>query len=297
MDPEIKIEETPATTPTTPEVDDFADAFASLTTPAETPAVVAVPETPVVVAETPAAVAETPAAVAETSAAIAEVQSSVPDTNTEIAALKAQLAALQNPAPVAPAAPAPAAPAPIYTAEEQAQLTEYQASWPDVHAGEALIRRAEYRELVGYIFDQVRAQIDPALSFVQRQQGRTQYGDLIELVPDYDEVRDKTLAWVDTQPEYLKKAYKEVANAGSASDVADLINRFKKETNYASAAVPAAAPAAAPVAVAAPVKALPAAAAAAVASLKVVKSSRSEASTPVDSNNYDAAFAEFSQAK
>ena len=74
------------------------------------------------------------------------------------------------------------------------------------------MRRAEYKDLVGYIFQQVRAELAPLQDFVSTQAPRTQYSEITKLVPDYDDVRDKTLAWVDSQPDYLKAAYKQVTD-------------------------------------------------------------------------------------
>lgn len=302
---------TPTDIPVTNETDDFADAFAALqepaaaVTPAADPLVIdvdakvvpdpvaiaapAVPDAPVVAG----AVVPDPVVPAADPVVVPVV--AAPDPVAErIAALEAQIAALKPTEPAAPVA-APVVAAPVYTKDEQAQVDKYAADWPDIRAGEALVRKAEYRDLVTYIFDQVHQRIAPLESVTQTQAGRSQYTDIVGLVPDYDVVRDKTLAWVDTQPEYLKKAYQEVANTGSAADVADLINRFKKETGYAQPAAVATPPAAAPVA--ATNAALPVAAAAAVQALRVVKSSRSEPVQGVDVNDFDSAFAEFSKAK
>ncbi len=306
------------TTPTAVEPDEFADAFAEFQSPA-IPAPKVDDENIIdvdakVVADPPAAAAATPApagdppvvdpAAAPAAAVVPPVVddnggAAVPDRTTaletQIAELKAQLTGLK-PAEAAPppvAAPAPAAP--VYTADEQATLTKYETDWPDIAAGEALKRRAEYREIVSYVFDQVNKSVAPALEFFQRQSGRTQYQDLVELVPDYDDVRDKTLAWIDTQPAMIKKAYHDVANNGTPADVAHLIDQFKKTTGYVSPAVATPAAAAAPVVPAA--KALPPAAAAAVAALRVVKSGRSEPVQTADPDDFDSAFAEFSKVK
>lgn len=297
----------------TGENNDFADAFAALQESAAAPAAVvpAAEVIDVVATEVPAvaALAAPEAAVApaegevippvqEVAAPTAEVLPvTLSPEATRIAALEAQIATLTA-VPAAPAVVAPAAPvtvAPVYTADETATIEKYQKDWPDIHAGEALVRRAEYRDLVGYIFEQVRSQLDPLVALTQTQQGRTQYTDLVQLVPDYDTVRDKTLAWVETQPEYLKRAYQEVANSGSPSDVADLIGRFKKETGYAQVATPAVAALGAKAAPAAP--SLTPAAKAAVTALHVVKSVRSEPTAAADPDNFDAAFAEFAAAK
>jgi hypothetical protein len=315
------------TTPDTPPIDEFADAFASLQA-AEHPAAKvetsvpapAAPATPV--AETPAPVDPAapvvpvdPAVPVDPDALVEAVKpapaaTEPPDLAAQLAAARAELAEARK-APVAPvevAKPAPVvetpAPAPIYTADEQATLTKYQEDWPDVVKGEALTRRAEYQGLINHVFESLRPTIEALQESAQKNSSRTQYSDLVALVPDYQQVREPTLAWIETQPGFLKKAYQDVAANGSAQDVAHLIDRFKKETDYVPASgvgttgapvVPAVEPAAAAARTVPPVRAaLPAAAAAAATSLKVVKSSRSEPTTVPDPNDFDAAFAEFS---
>jgi hypothetical protein len=191
----------------------------------------------------------------------------------------------------------------VYSGDEQAAIDAYAKEWPDVMNGERLMRRAEYHQLLNHIYSQLGPRLQALESGVQRTTTRNQYSDIVELVPDYDQVRDATLAWIDSQPAYLKSAYQQVAAQGSPSDVADLITRFKKETNYAPSA-PAAAPAApaapaaaAPAAPAPAARALAPAAAAAAAALKVVKTSRSEPVSAADPDDFDAAFAEFAAKK
>lgn len=304
---------TPTTQPVTNETDDFASAFAEFQEPVAAaapvvddnvidvdatvvadPVVVADPAVPVVPV-VDGGVAADPV-VADPAAPVVPVVAAADPVAERIAALESQLAALKNPEP-APAVAAPVVATPVYTTDEQATLDKYGKDWPDIRAGEALVRKAEYRDLVSYIFDQVHQRLAPLEAVTQTTSTRTQYQDIVGLVPDYDVVRDRTLAWVDTQPEYLKKAYQEVANSGSATDVADLITRFKKETGYVqpAATVPVTPAAATPVA--ATNAALPVAAAAAVQSLRVVKSSRSEPAQGIDANDFDSAFAEFSKAK
>jgi cell division septation protein DedD len=127
-----------------------------------------------------------------------------------------------------------------------------------------------------------------------------QLRDLKDLVSDYDEVREPVIEWVGKQPDYLRTAYEKVTSEGTPEQVADLISRFKKETNWVAPAaagtpapVPAPAPAPAPAPTPAPANgALPAAAAAAAASLKPVKTGRTEPNSAQDPNDFDGAWAE-----
>ena len=308
---------------------DFTAAFAEFSPEEGTPApVVKTPEEIAAEAEAAAAAAaqtKTPeeiaaeaeaaaAAAAQTKtpeeiAAEAEAASAAaakPDWQNEIDQLKANLAEERAQREAAQAAAAresaratPVTELPLYSADEEALLAKYQEDWPDVSKAEALMRRAEYKDLVGYIFQQVRAELAPLQDFVETQAPRTQYSEITKLVPDYDDVRDKTLAWVENQPDYLKSAYKRVTNEGSPEEVADLINRFKKDTGYAAPAAPAvpAAPAAVAPTPAAPAKpaapALPAAAAKAAAKLAVVKTGRTEQESGTSDDDFDGAFAQY----
>ncbi len=281
----------------TPE--EIAAEAAVVTDPVKTPEEIAAEEAAKV-----APAAKTPEEIAAEEAAAVKA---APDWQTEIDQLKNNLAAERAAREAAAAEAAKPAPAevkdlPLYTAEEQAVLTKYQEDWPDVSKAEALMRRAEYKDLVGYIFQQVRAELAPLQDFVSTQAPRTQYSEITKLVPDYDDVRDKTLEWVDSQPAYLKAAYKNVTDNGSPEDVADLIARFKKETSYVSPAAPASpatpppgaatlTPAAAPAKPAAP--ALPAAAAKAAAKLAVVKTGRTEQESGTSDEDFDGAFAKY----
>jgi hypothetical protein len=266
-------------------------------------AVVKTPEEIAAEAATAATVVKTPEEIAAEEAAAAKA--AAPDWQTEISQLKSNLAAERAAREAAAAEAVKPAPAtvkelPLYSADEQAVLTKYQEDWPDVSKAEALTRRAEYKDLVGYIFQQVRAELAPLQDFVSTQAPRTQYSEIVKLVSDYDDVRDKALAWVDSQPDYLKAAYKQVTDGGSPEEVADLITRFKKETNYVSPAAPtppATTGAAASTTPAVPAKpaapALPAAATKAAAKLAVVKTGRTEQESGTSDDDFDGAFAKY----
>lgn len=280
-----------AATKTLEEIAAEEAAAAASATPAADPAVV------------PAAT-KTPEEIAAEEAAAA---ASTPDWQTEIDQLKQNLAAERAAREAAAEAAearntTPVAELPLYNADEQAILAKYREDWPDVSKAEELARRAEYKDLVGYIFQQVRAELAPLQEFVSTQAPRTQYSEIVSLVPDYDDVRDKTLAWVENQPDYLKVAYRQVTESGSPEEVADLIERFKKDTSYTpkAASTPPAAPSAgaasftppaAPAKPAAP--ALPAAAAKAAAKLAVVKTGRTEQESGSSDDDFDGAFAKY----
>ena len=192
----------------------------------------------------------------------------------------------------------------MYTAAEQTSIDAYLKEWPEVAANEALVRRAEYSTLMTHVFKEVAKYVQPLMDVVPRLEVSTQFRELTELIPDYDAVRAPVLEWVDKQPAYLKAAYEQITSRGTPEDIADMVERFKKETNWVAPAAtgtpaPAPAPSPAPASgtpapAAAPRAALPTAAAAAAAALKPVKGGRTEVASAQDPNDFDAAFKEFS---
>lgn len=171
----------------------------------------------------------------------------------------------------------------IYTPEEQEILDAYQKDWPDIARAEQLARRAEYRNVVGYVFEQIGAELRPIIEAVQIMAERTHLNDLTTAVPEYGDVRDQVIEWVGTQPKYLQDAYNHVIEEGTVEEVADLINRFREANPSAKAA-------------AQPAKKepeLPTTTKQAAQSLAPVSSKRSVLPVGSDPNDFDAAFERF----
>ena len=189
------------------------------------------------------------------------------------------------PAPAEPA-PAPAEPEPdIYTAEEQALLSEYEKDWPDVAKAEALRRRGEYRDLVNHVFREVAKELAPLAQNMKLLAERTHLADLHDAVEDYDEVRDKVIDWANQQPAYLRNAYQHVIQQGTPDEIADLVERYRQATGTPTAPAAPAAPAR---------KAeseLPSTTKQAVAALAPVSSKRSTVVQADDPNDFESAFA------
>ena len=186
-----------------------------------------------------------------------------------------------------PAPPAPTPEPPIYTAEETAAIEAYEKDWPDVVKGEALRRRQEYRTLMTYMFQQVDDYVRPMQEMLGAVASIVQANQLTTAIPDYSDHREKVLDWIEKQPPYLAAAYKHVAEAGSAAEVADLFERYRKDTGVGAAAVQA--PAQTPK----PEPVLPPAAIQAAARLAPVQSGRTIVSPAgVDANDFDTAWSQ-----
>lgn len=218
----------------------------------------------------------------------------------QIDALKAAAPVVEKPSVHVVEEPAATEVKPILTVDETAKVAAYKEEWGDVAEAEALIRKEENQVIVGYIFDQVKEVIAPLLKSHENRNGRDQYDDLVSLVPDYDEVRDKAVAWVDTLPEGIsKRIYSEVTKTGTPEEVAAMIRTFKLETKYATKETeskPATITVQAQTAASGGATKKPNTASA--ASLKVVKTVRSKDTTAgPDMNDFEGSFDEFAVTK
>lgn len=182
-------------------------------------------------------------------------------------------------------------PAPIYTKEEQDFLTAYEKDWPDVAKAEQLRRRAEYKQLVSFVFQEVAGYLKPIVDQVEVVATRTHLSDLQSKVSDYDDVRDKVIDWVGKQPKYLQTAYEQVITEGTADEVADLVSRWRKETG-AGAGNPAPSTTKRQ-----SETVLPPAAKQAAAALAPVGSKRSAPSAGIDPGDFQGAFEAFAAEK
>lgn len=143
-----------------------------------------------------------------------------------------KLASMVKDTPVEPARqpePEPPQQPPLFSKDEQEFLQNYEKDWPDVARAESLRRKAEYRDLVTYVFNEVAKSLSPIVETVQTLSQRTHLSDLHTVVEDYDNVRDKVIDWVGKQPAYLQVAYNHVIQNGTAEEVADLVSRYKRE--------------------------------------------------------------------
>lgn len=169
----------------------------------------------------------------------------------------------------------------IYSPDETEFLGEYEKDWSDVSKGEALKRRAEYRNLVQFVFTEVGKELGPLLETVQALAQKTALTDLRSSVTDYDTVRERVVEWVGKQPTYLQVAYDHVIKNGTSEEVVDLVDRWRRDTGTAAAAPPS------------PAKtALPTATKQAAAALAPVASKRSQV-LQGDPVTFEDAFAQF----
>ena len=175
---------------------------------------------------------------------------------------------------------------PDFNPQELEFLNAYQKEFPDVARAEALLRRAEYKAVVQYVFQSVAAEMQKRLAPIEGTLGtiaqRTHLGDLQQTVPDYAKQREGVIAWAAKQPAYLQPGLKYVIEQGTVDEVKDLVERWKRDTGQPAQVTPPKTEAE-----------LPSATKKAVAALAPVSSKRQRSRRASDPNDFDGAFASF----
>lgn len=260
-------------------------------------------------AETPPAAATTDGASADPAAPAVPAEPAETDWKAKFDELNAKKAPAVETPPPAETPPPDNTPAPeMYTPEEKEFLTKYQAEWGDIKRGEALMRRAEYGQLVGHVFAELQRVWGPLVErgaqAAEVASEITTLAAIREVHSDYnDEMYDNVVAWADGLTGYRKRLAQSIINDGEPLDVIGLIGEYKSASGLSKPKVVAGTAAVAPAAPAAVVPAvkteLTAAAKQAASALGVVDSKRSAAApSAVDINDFDGAWGEaLTQAK
>jgi hypothetical protein len=190
------------------------------------------------------------------------------------------------------------------TAEEKAALEEFTKEWgKDVAPGVAVLlkkqafeMKQEFSKALFEVVNHFTSAVRPIASSVQQSAEEKHFAAIRSAHADFETVLPEVEKWVAAQPAYLKTALEATLDGGTATDVIDLMNRYKKETGAAPAGEPGAAAKAADKAAAdaaaASKAAADAAAAAAAASLAPVKSGGAapKPGAGVDKNNFGEAW-------
>lgn len=262
-------------------------------------------------ATTEAAAAEEGAAATDTSASeAAQAATEAAETpEARIARLEAENAKLKEPRPAAPAtesaavaatpAATPATPAvpeepKWYTPsdEEAAALKQFRSEWPDIaNAQDVAIKQAGYN-VAQYVFNELAKVYNPLLQSLVERTAAFEENMTLSLLhsahPDYDDIYDKVVGWVETLPTAFRQGAKQVMESGTPDEVNELIATYKQQ---AGEQAPAVTPAAAPVSVAKQTE-LSAAAKKAAGKLSVVGSKRTTPVAAPDPTDFDGAWKE-----
>jgi len=131
------------------------------------------------------------------------------------------------------------------TPEEQAALKEVETNFPDTAAALKAVERiafakaenafnkklAHFQETIEQRFAQVSQDFAPAIATAKVVAQNTHQAEILKGHADAFEIVPKVEEWVNTLPDFQKEAYNAVLDKGSASQIVELFNIFKKETN------------------------------------------------------------------
>ena len=135
------------------------------------------------------------------------------------------------------------------SAEDKEELKKYESEYDVVSKMEGLKRHAEMSNLRKEItnsltkefqsaFDYLVKTLAPAISTTEEISDERHFNMILKEHADFEKYRDdgSLESWIDGKPKYLKDAYTNVYNEGTAQDIIDLITTFKKENNIGSPA-------------------------------------------------------------
>jgi hypothetical protein len=178
-----------------------------------------------------------------------------------------------------------------------AQLQTFYTDWPDVARATETMVKGIVMQTARRMYQDMAASLAPYLQTVDTLADRSQLSELQGHVSDYDTVASQLTSWAARQPAYLRSAYEHVIKAGTATEVVDLINRYKQDQASMQSTTPAQAgqpvPATPAAAAPAPPPVNPALAAAAARLAPVSTKRANVVAPPAD---FDTAFAEFARA-
>jgi hypothetical protein len=169
-----------------------------------------------------------------------------------------------------------------------------------VSRAEGLKRRAEYHDMMKFVFTEVNRFVAPAFDQLRALGNKAHLTEVEALVPDYTPVVETEVqAWIETQPAYLQGAMNHVMQNGTSDEVADLIGRYRAANGVTPAAgtqaqapapTPAPAPAPAPATSKPPKTELSQAAKQAADSLAPVGGDRSQVPADESTQDFGSAF-------
>ena len=112
--------------------------------------------------------------------------------------------------------------------QEDEFLTKFKADYgEDVQKAVSLIAKQEAERLVQSTLSE---KIDPLQQTVAGQQVAAHFQRIAQEHPDYQEVSggDEFKDWVDAQPNFLAKSYRQIIKSGPSEDVNELLTAYKE---------------------------------------------------------------------
>lgn len=120
-------------------------------------------------------------------------------------------------------------PEPFKLSDEQVKLLKtYEEEWPEVAKAAELRTQMAISQAVGALVTQLRQELTPVVQHYVKSQGSNHFGAIKAAHEDFDALKPQVKAWVAQQPAGLRAAYQQIATTGSAEDVIELFNTYKR---------------------------------------------------------------------
>ena len=119
--------------------------------------------------------------------------------------------------------------------DKKAVVQKYKEEWGEVHEAEEVIRNAQLQLVQDKLYSDLRSALAPVFETTQKLQVNAHLDSIRQAHPDLDTIKPELNEWINQQPEFVRPAYQQVAQKGSAAQVVELVNQFKQSTGKTSA--------------------------------------------------------------
>ena len=124
-----------------------------------------------------------------------------------------------------------------YVPEDKRQLVEqYESEWPEVAEAEQLKREAQLKQLQDQVYSEVGQALAPIADMHRQMQVDAHHKAIQAKHSDVDDIKDDLIEWVGQQPDFVRPAFEQVLQKGSAEEVNQLIDHYKQATGSATGA-------------------------------------------------------------
>lgn len=139
--------------------------------------------------------------------------------------------AATKPAEQAPAVVVEPDQAPALTAEEIAAEEQYRKDWPEHAAREDRLKTeiSDLKQMLDKAISTINGQIAPVIEDAYITAEQRHIDTIAKAHADWNEIVPDVVEWVKVQPGFMQPQYMKTLNEGSAKDVVDLFNMYKKD--------------------------------------------------------------------
>lgn len=167
-----------------------------------------------------------------------EEASAKPDTTLldKLAALEAKLADYQKPKPELEVKKEPEPEPEVLDAAEKEAIKSMAEEWPELTSGfkaQLKLERVAIEKMVKDAIRDVMTQLRPAMQTAESVAQNAFLDALARFHPDAEQIYPQVAAWVTTLKPAFTKAYREVLDFGTADEVAEVFDLYKKVNGVA----------------------------------------------------------------